>query len=181
MLITVTAVLCNTLMGSLAFILFSTVVIAASWFETGPFYIARLTTEGSIILGQCYLCGSALLIVFIRAQKIFVQADKSEYLIQGIAYSLNPQTGRIGWNPHTDSPLLAALSPIVMREALLAHIPDSGQKAQLLARWQAVREYHSVEDGFRFVLELEGHKPVEVAENNTLMVGSAWKTENILR
>ncbi|MRS15867.1 hypothetical protein GJV06_13310 [Enterobacteriaceae bacterium RIT691] len=173
MLITVTAVLCNTLMGSLAFILFSTVVIAASWFETGPFYIARLTTEGSIILGQCYLCGSALLIVFIRAQKIFVQANKPEYLIQGIAYSLNPQTGRIGWNPHTDSPLLAALSPIVTREALLAHIPDAGQQAQLLARWQAVSEYHSVEDGFRFVLELEGHKPVEIAENNTLMVAGS--------
>lgn len=172
-LITVTAVLCNTRLGSLAFILFSAAVMAASWFETGPFYIARLTSEGSIILAQCYLSGSALLIVFIRAQKGFAQTGKAQYLIQGIAYALDPHTGQIGWNPHADSPLLAALSPIVTREELLRHIPDAGQKAQIQARWQAVSDHHSVEDGFSFALELEGHKPVEIVENNTLMVAGS--------
>lgn len=172
-LITIVVIICNTRLGSLAFILFSIAVIAASWYETGPFYIVQLTIEESIILAQCYLSGAALLIVFVRAQKSFGRAGKAEYLVQCIAYSLDPESGQLSWNPHSNSPLLNVLSPITTGEALLAHIPDSQQKKQMQVRWQALQAHHAVEDGFRFTLELEGRKAVEVLESNTLMVAGS--------
>ena len=169
-LITLVAVLCDSRLASLAFILFSIVVMMASWYEAGPFYIGQLTSEESILLAQCYLSGSALLIVFIRAQKRFSRTAAAEYLIQDIAYSLDPQTGSLSWNPHACSPLRAELSHITTREALLAHIPDDDQKAQMQSRWQALLEHRAVEDGFRFMLLLDGHKPLLMVEKNTLVV-----------
>lgn len=172
-LVMLVAILCNSRLASVAFILFSIVVMAASWYETGPFYPGKLTLDESIILAQCYLSGSALLIVFIRAQKRFRRADSGEYLIQDIAYSLDPLTGSLSWNPHASSPLRAELSPITTREMLLAHIPDENHKVQMQSRWQAVLEHQAVEDGFRFRLHLDGHNPILMYESNTLLIAGS--------
>ncbi|WP_273908531.1 MASE1 domain-containing protein [Enterobacter bugandensis] len=168
-LVTLTAVLCGNRPGSVAFILFSTMVIGASWYETGPFYIARLSSEQSIILAQCYLSGSALLIVFIRAQK-GMASDTIEGATRDIAYSLNPDTGQLSWNPHADSPLRDGLAHISTREELLACIPDDGQKSQLQTRWQTVSEHHDVTDGLRFTLKLHDHTLLNMVETRTMLV-----------
>lgn len=168
-LVTITAVLCGKRPGSVAFILFSMVVIGASWYETGPFYIARLNTEQSIVLAQCYLSWSALLIVFIRAQK-HMATDAVDSAIQDIAYSLNPDTGQVTWNPHADSPLRDRLAGISTREELLSCIPDAEQKSQLQARWQSVSSHHDVTYSFCFTLQLNDHTRLHMIETRTLMV-----------
>jgi hypothetical protein len=169
-LMTVTAVLCNNRLASVAFILFSSVVFWSSWDERGPFYIAQLTSEESIILAQCYLSGAALLIIFIRAQKRFSQTGFAESAIRDVAYSLDPQTGMLTWNPHAQSPFTTELSHITTRDDLLAHIPDDRQKAQMQARWQAVLDQRVVGEGPRFMLHLQGRNPIALREKNTLMV-----------
>lgn len=169
-LVTITATLCSNRFGSVAFILFSAVVIWASWQETGPFYLARLTAEESIVLAQCYLSGSALLIVFIRAQKNFSAVGAAKSTLWDIAYSLDLQTGALSWNPHAKSSLSLELEQIHSQEQLLAHIPDKTQKIRLQDRWQAVHDNQTVEEDFHFTLQLEGRNPVKMIETRTLIL-----------
>lgn len=166
-LLTATTVVCGNRLASLAFILFSAVVIYASWRETGPFWLARLTAEESILLAQCYLSAAALLLVFIRAQKTHRQRDIQA---RSIAYSLDPETGRLAWDPHADPALAAALAPVNSREALLSRIPDPEQQTQMAARWQAAAKGQPVAERFRFTLTLAGHPPVAITERNMLLM-----------
>ncbi|MGX5056685.1 MASE1 domain-containing protein [Enterobacter asburiae] len=168
-LVTITNVLCGSRSGSVAFILFSLVVLGASWYETGPFYIDRLNTEQSIILAQCYLSGAALLIVFIRAQKS-IAAGITQGTTRDIAYSLDPCTGQISWNSHANSLLRAELAHISTRDELLACVPDEGQKSQLQERWQSVWRRHDITNAFSFTLQLQDHKLLNMVEARTLLV-----------
>jgi len=183
-LVVAATVVCGDRLGSLAFILFSIVVIYASWQETGPFYFARLAPEESIMLAQCYLSAAALLLVFIRAQKR--HAIRSERSTQDIAYSLDLESGQLIWNPHAQSALAAPLALITRREALLAQVPDARQQAQMAARWQAVAQNFPVAETFRFTLAIDGQKPTLMAERNMLMMADKdrpvivafWSEEN---
>ncbi len=166
-LLTATTVICGNRLASLAFILFSTVVIYASWRETGPFYFARLAAEESVLLAQSYLSAAALLLVFLRAQKSQTAAGRHP---RAIAYSLDPETGRLDWDLHADPTLAAALAPVTSREALLARIPDPQQQAQLVARWQAVANSQPVSEAFRFTLEIPGEQPFSLTERNMLLM-----------
>lgn len=166
-LLTATTVICGNRLASLAFILFSAVVIYASWRETGPFYIARLADEESILLAQCYLSAAALLLVFIRTLKTQAPAERHT---RTMAYSLDPETGRLNWAPHSDPTLAAALVPVTRRDALLAQIPDPQQKAQMAARWQAVANGQPVAETFHFTLALPGQPPLSLTERNMLMM-----------
>ncbi|MEB6377751.1 MASE1 domain-containing protein [Leclercia adecarboxylata] len=166
-LLTATTAVCGDRLASLAFILFSAVVIYASWRETGPFYFARLTPEESVLLAQCYLSAAALLLVFIRAQKTH---RDSEGHSRGVAYSLDPETGRLMWDPHADPAFAGALASIATREALLSRLPEPHQQAQMAARWQAVAQGQPVAERFRFTLALAGHTPVTITERNMLLM-----------
>ncbi|QDK20659.1 hypothetical protein ES815_21030 [Leclercia adecarboxylata] len=166
-LLTATTVICGNRLASLAFILFSAVVIYASWRETGPFYFARLTPEESILLAQCYLSAAALLLVFIRAQKTHTPADRHA---RSTAYSLDPETGRLVWAPHAHPALAAALAQVTTREALLIRVPDPRQQAQMAARWQAVADSQPVAEAFHFTLALRDHPPIRITERNMLLM-----------
>ncbi len=166
-LLTATTVVCGNRLASLAFILFSAVVIYASWQETGPFYFARLTPEESILLAQCYLSAAALLLVFIRAQKTHRPGDGR---FQGVAYSLDPESGRLVWESPADPRLSAVLAPLTSREALLARVPDAKQKQQMVARWQAVAQGQPVTEPFRFSLALADRPPLSITERNMLLM-----------
>jgi len=166
-LLTTATVICGNRLASLAFILFSAGVIYASWRETGPFYFARLTPEESVLLAQSYLSAAALLLVFIRAQKMHGTADRHS---RAMAYSLDPETGRMSWDPHADPTLAAALAPVTHREALLALVPDPQQQARMAARWQAVANNQPVAETFRFTLAIAGHPPITLTERNMLLM-----------
>ena len=166
-LLTAATVMCGNRLASLAFILFSAVVIYASWRETGPFYLARLAPEESILLAQCYLSAAALLLVFIRAQKTPHSADGHA---RAIAYALDPETGRLSWDPHASPSLAAVLAPITRREALLARVPDPQQQAQMAARWRAVANSQPVAKVFRFTLALPDQPPIAMTERNMLLM-----------
>lgn len=166
-LLTATTVICGNRLASLAFILFSAVVIYASWRETGPFYFARLAAEESVLLAQSYLSAAALLLVFIRALKTQTAIGRQP---RAIAYSLDPETGRLVWDPYADPALAAALAPVTRREALLARVPDPQQQAQMAARWQAVANSQPVAEAFRFTLVLPGQPPLSLTERNMLLM-----------
>jgi len=166
-LLTAATVMCGNRLASLAFILFSAGVIYASWRETGPFYFARLTPEESVLLAQCYLSAAALLLVFIRAQKTQTAVDRYP---RAMAYTLDPETGRLTWDPHADPTLAAALAPVTSREALLARVPDPQQQKKMAARWQAVANSLPVADAFRFTLVLPGQPPIPITERNMLLM-----------
>lgn len=166
-LLTAATVICGNRLASLAFILFSAVVIYASWRETGPFYFARLAPEESILLAQCYLSAAALLLVFIRAQKTPGSAGRHP---RKMAYSLDPETGRLTWDPHADPSLAAALASVTSREALLARVPNLQQQAQMTARWQAVANGQPVAEAFRFTLALTGQAPLSLTERNIVLM-----------
>lgn len=166
-LLTATTVICGNRLASLAFILFSAVVIYASWRETGPFYFARLAAEESVLLAQSYLSAAALLLVFIRALKTQTVVGRQP---RAIAYSLDPETGRLVWDPYADPALAAALAPVTRREALLARVPDPQQQAQMAARWQAVANSQPVAEAFRFTLALPGQPPIPITERNMLLM-----------
>ena len=166
-LLTATTVICGNRLASLAFILFSAGVIYASWRETGPFYFARLAPEESVLLAQCYLAAAALLLVFIRAQKTQSTAMRHT---RTMAYSLDPATGRLTWDPHADPSLGAALALFTSRDVLLGRIPDAQQQARMAARWQAVAKGQPIAETFRFTLALAGHSPITITERNMLMM-----------
>jgi len=166
-LLTAATVICSNRLASLTFILFSAVVLYASWRETGPFYFARLAAEESVLLAQSYLSAAALLLVFIRAQKTQSTAMRQT---RTMAYSLDPETGRLAWDPDADPSLTAALAPVNSRDALLACLPDAQQQARMAARWQAVANDQPVAETFHFTLAIPGHSPITLTERNMLMM-----------
>lgn len=178
MILTVlTSVLCGNRAGSVAFIVFSAIVIFSSWERTGPFFISGLSTGESILLAQCYLSGSALLMLFIRIQKPFRQRHDDISSPTGgardTAYSLNMASGQLSWNPHADSELADLLKNITSAEQLLALLPDPQDKAELQARWQAMYEHRPVSAEFRFRLSQQGSQPRTIIERNTLLLPDA--------
>lgn len=96
--------------------------------------------------------------------------DAVDGVTQDIAYSLNPDTGQVTWNPHADSPLRDRLAGISTRQELLSCIPDARQKSQLQARWQTVSTHHDVTNSFCFTLQLNDHTLLHMIETKTLMV-----------
>ncbi len=166
-LLTAATVICGNRLASLAFTLFSAVVLFASWRETGPFYFARLAPEESVLLAQSYLSAAALLLVFIRAQKTQSTAMRQT---RTMAYSLDPETGHLAWDPDADPSLTAALAPVNSRDALLACLPDAQQQARMAARWQAVANDQPVAETFHFTLAIPGHSPITLTERNMLMM-----------
>jgi len=166
-LLTAATVICSNRLASLAFILFSAVVLYASWRETGPFYFARLAAEESVLLAQSYLSAAALLLVFIRAQKTQSTAMRQTLTM---AYSLDPETGHLAWDPDADPSLAAALAAVNSQDALLACLPDAQQQARMAARWQAVANGQPVAETFHFTRAIPGHWPITLTERNMLMM-----------
>lgn len=62
----VVAISCGNRMGSLALLCLGAIVIYHSSEGTGPFFLKSLRPGESLLLAQCYLMGTALLIVFLR-------------------------------------------------------------------------------------------------------------------
>lgn len=62
----VAAISCGNRMGSLALLCLGAIVVYHSSEGSGPFFVKTLRPGESLLLAQCYLVGTALLIVFLR-------------------------------------------------------------------------------------------------------------------
>lgn len=153
--------------GALVYSLFCTLVIYFSWQQTGPFFIKGLSPGDPLLIAQCYLAGTALLMIFIRIQtyslldgKQVPQSNKGE-----MAYYLDMATGAIHWDPSTNSDMNKIISEINTRDALFARVATSVKK-DIAARWQLALTGMSTEKEYHFQIKLDGGEDVSITERN---------------
>ncbi|MEB6336591.1 MASE1 domain-containing protein [Serratia rhizosphaerae] len=159
--------------GAFAFLCFSIIVIYYSWQRYGPFFIPGLRDGEPLLLAQCYLSATALLLSFVYVQKrAAVTASEAEERMAGFgqgkaAYHLEPQSGRLTWDENIHTPLsqqLAAISNVEQLFALLS-AEDSSAMQQ---RWQQVLQQGGNSETFRFHLALPPSNRIAVSENRLL-------------
>lgn len=97
----VVAISCGNRMGSLALLCLGAVVIYHSSEGTGPFFLKSLRPGESLLLAQCYLVGTALLIVFLRVFTHTVRRYDSaaDPLTETpFMYRFDVASGRVDWD-----------------------------------------------------------------------------------
>jgi len=125
-------------LGSLALLCLGAIVIYHSSEGTGPFFLKSLRPGESLMLAQCYLVGTALLIVFLRVFTHSVRPyGRAQAADQEAAfmYRQDIASGRVDW----DGPIHEMLG--IDREAMnnaahilgLVHPEDRSALAALLA------------------------------------------------
>ncbi len=144
-------------MGAFSLLCFSAIVLYYSWHRLGPFFIPGLRHGEPLLLAQCYLSGTALLLSFVYIQKRIV-ADGRMRQLQGpghgrATYYLEPQSGRLTWDENLNTPLSQQLSAIERADQLLALL-SPGEREAMQARWQAARRGESTDEIFHFHLIL---------------------------
>lgn len=134
----VAAIACGNRMGSAALLCLGAIVIYHSSQGTGPFFLRSLRPGESLLLAQCYLVGTALLIVFLR---VFTQTVKRYGGVQeqrqetAFMYRLDGASGHIDWDGRIHEALGAAPETMgsVAQILALAHPDDRSTLAALLA------------------------------------------------
>jgi len=135
----VVAISCGNRMGSLALLCLGAIVIYHSSEGTGPFFLKSLRPGESLLLAQCYLMGTALLIVFLRVFTHTVmryeggrQASDPETTFM---YRQQIANGRVDWDGpihealDTDSAVMSNTSGILG----IVHPDDRSLLAALMA------------------------------------------------
>ncbi|WP_208952406.1 MASE1 domain-containing protein [Rahnella sp. ChDrAdgB13] len=153
--------------GALVYALFCTLVIYFSWQQTGPFFIKGLLYGEPLLIAQCYLAGTAILMIFIRIQmRTIFNANAARPDDDGeVAYYLDIRTGIIHWDPTVVSNLGKVTAAVHSRESLFALVGAPTQ-AKIESRWQAVLAGKQIEKEYRFRLSLPGFGEVVIAERN---------------
>ena len=134
----VAAISCGNRMGSLALLLLGAIVIYHSSQGTGPFFLKSLRPGESLLLAQCYLVGTALLIVFLR---VFTQTVKRYGAVQeqrqetAFMYRLDAVSGHMDWDGRihealgTNPEIMGSVTQILA----MAHPDDRAALASMLA------------------------------------------------
>ncbi|AHG65684.1 MASE1 domain-containing protein [Advenella mimigardefordensis] len=134
----VAAIACGNRMGSLALLSLGAIVIYHSSEGTGPFFLKSLRPGESLLLAQCYLVATALLIVFLR---VFTQTVKRYGVVQeqrqetAFMYRLDASSGHMDWDGcihemlGTDQETMSSTTQILA----MAHPDDRAVLAAMLA------------------------------------------------
>lgn len=134
----VAAISCGNRMGSLALLCLGAIVIYHSSQGTGPFFLKSLRPGESLLLAQCYLVGTALLIVFLR---VFTQTVKRYGGVReqrqetAFMYRLDATSGHMDWDGRihealgTDQETMSSATQILA----MAHPDDRSALAAMLA------------------------------------------------
>jgi integral membrane sensor domain MASE1 len=143
-------------LGALAFLSFSTIVIYCSWHRLGPLFIPGLRSGEPLLLAQCYLSGTALLLNFVYVLKRNVPGMASSYY-------LIPQSGRLTWDQTSVTPLTQHLLKINHADELLALLsPDDAKRMR--ARWETISHGGMVTDTFSFLIQLSPKIKIQLQE-----------------
>ncbi|MFT4269384.1 MAG: hypothetical protein QM578_00070 [Pantoea sp.] len=130
--------LAGSFAGTLAFLALSITVISLSWLKAGPFFIHGLFRGEPLLLAQCYLSGTAVLMIFIRLQqRLFSARNVMKNEGCEAAYRLNEATGELSWDLPPGAALNAIVSHLPDRDALLGCVHPR-TRLLLLSRWKAI-------------------------------------------
>lgn len=142
--------------GALSFLTFCVIVIYCSWHRLGPLFIPGLRTGEPLLLAQCYLSGTALLLNFVYVLKRHVPGMVSSYY-------LIPHSGRLTWDQTSSTSLTQHLLKIHHVDQLLALLSPDDQK-RMRARWETISHGGSVTDTFSFLLRLSPAIKIQLQE-----------------
>lgn len=134
-------------MGAMAFMSFCIIVIYYSWQRNGPLFIPGLRPGEPLLLAQCYLSGTALLLNFVYLLKHNQRSSPVS------SYYLEPQSGRLTWDQSSSNMLNQHLATINNADQLFSFMsPDDQQKMR--ERWAIVQSGSALNESFRFLLAL---------------------------
>lgn len=157
--------------GSIAYTILCVIAIYFSWQKIGPFFINGLRHGEPLLVAQCYLAGTALLIIFIRIQTDSVMKGQaaSQHAVSEMAYCLNPTTGVIDWDPMTPPGMEKITTAVSSRETLFSLVSPL-VRADIASRWQSALTAKSINDEYRFPLKLPGGQGMKVTERNLICI-----------
>ncbi|AHM72827.1 MASE1 domain-containing protein [Yersinia hibernica] len=142
--------------GSIALLTLATIVIYYTGQGYGPFFIKGLHHGEPLLLVQCYLTATALLMVFLRVLTRSTHHFDETSGVQHAVYQLNLSTGEIEWGHLSDE--LASIDPTIMSKMnkLIEQIhPDD--KNKVLEHWSSSgKQQHLPQLDFRLSIQ-EGH------------------------
>jgi integral membrane sensor domain MASE1 len=110
--------------ATLALLTLATLVIHHTDNGQGPFFLKGLNPGEPLLLAQCYLCATALLIVFLRVLATSARRydlDTGREAGEGVMYRLHPESGEIYWDDNLrevlgiDAPVLSTFNDVLER------------------------------------------------------------------
>lgn len=110
--------------ATLALLTLATLVIHNTENGQGPFFLKGLNPGEPLLLAQCYLCATALLIVFLRGLAKSARRydlDTGRAAGEGVMYRLHPESGEIYWDDNlrevlgVDAPVLSTFIDVLDR------------------------------------------------------------------
>src|SRR5690606_10348500 len=123
--------------GALGLVSLSAIALYYAASESGPFFPQGLRPGESLLLAQCYLCVTALLLAFLwvytngrRPGGAMASVDA------GIMYQYDPATGRLAWDGDPRAVLGVDAACLDTLDELLRRVHRDGRGA-LTARWAA--------------------------------------------
>ena len=139
--------------GSFALLTLGAIVIWFSIQKMGPFFIKGLRTGEPLLIAQCYLTATALLMVFIRVLTRSAQRLDNRTGVQSARdaiYQLNLVTGQLYWDHSLDVLDDIATDELTDKEKMLARVhPDDREKFQ--RQWSDIGQAHKLPTiSFRF-------------------------------
>lgn len=110
--------------AALALLTLATLVIHHTDNGRGPFFLKGLNPGETLLLAQCFLCATALLIVFLRVLAKSARRydlDTCQAAGAGVMYRLHPESGEIYWDDNLrevlgiDAPALSTVNDVLER------------------------------------------------------------------
>lgn len=148
-------------MGAMAFLSFCVIVIYYSWQRNGPLFIPGLRPGEPLLLAQCYLSGTALLLNFVYLLKHHQRTRPVS------SYYLDPQSGRLTWDQSSPGTLTEFLATIKNTDQLFSLMsPDDQQKMR--ERWTIVQSGSALNGSFRFLLALSSSHTLRLQETKLI-------------
>ncbi len=180
----VAAIACGNRMGSLALLCLGAIVIYHSSQGSGPFFLKSLRPGESLLLAQCYLVGTALLIVFLR---VFTQTVKRYDAVRKqqqettFMYRLDAVNGHMDWDGRIHEALGADPETMgsVTQILAMAHPDDRSALASMLA---AGSDTSGIEQAAEFRLKsstsdwvrIRATAPVLISEPDKAILVGTW-------
>lgn len=165
--------LAGSFAGALGLLALSITVVVFSWMQAGPFFIRGLFRGEPLLIAQCYLSGTAVLMIFIRLQQqLFFARRARAPEIHILSFLMNAQTGKLEWDfPDWQTPP-EITRQISDRDSLLAGVSPRVRR-QLWQRWDAILSGKSVSSPLLFRLRLsDGTRPA-ISERHLIRMHTA--------
>lgn len=148
-------------LGAIAFLSFCIIVIYYSWQRNGPLFIPGLRPGEPLLLAQCYLSGTALLLNFVFLLKHHQRASPAS------CYYLDPRSGRLTWDNSSSSALTQQLLDISHTDQLLSLMSPNDQQT-MRERWDIVQSGRATKGAFRFLLTLSASNKLYLQETKLI-------------